>query len=609
MPNPLRRLSIRDQIVAAMTLVIVVLATLVGTTVMLNSRQEATQRTQEANRELVHQLDSSMANMQSELMDITSLPYVSQTTISSIINPAGQSHTETQERILEALYTIMLSKSYISFIAAISPDSPGYYVATDSSFGLRPYGSLLESEILAEFIRSGSDFDCFLMRQPDTSILTSNRTDKLLFLRTLKDVRHGFETIGYLLVGVPLSRVTDGYLGLESEHLAIGLIDGRGHQLAHSGAEVALPLADGSTFDFSAPQAGPAPGPVAGGGRTGDTSFRLSGTTYLMVYARENTLGWTSYYITDEASLSPGLENVAATIALVAAASVAVFFVIAYIFTNTIVSPLDRLRGSMRRFEAGDFHQRVEVARDDEIGQVLRGYNRMVEQIRSLIDQNYAVQLREKEAELTVLQSQMNPHLIYNTLDLIYWRAQAAGESDFARDIYALSQLLRLSVNRGHRWIGLREEGEFLEHYLWLQNELMGSRLRYQVRFDQAVLPFQVPRFILQPLVENAVVHGLDRRDEGGTLSVTAELADDRLLIRVADDGEGLDPATAEAVFHGPGTGHAVSNIRERLDIYFPGDWSWRVDSGEGEGCRIELSLPAVTEPERSAQPLPVGGR
>lgn len=594
--NPLRRLRIRDQIVASMTLVIVVLALAVGTAVLLNSRQEATERAQEANKELVHQLNSAMASLQSEMMDITSLPYVSQA-MSTIIVPSTQGHA--QERSLEALYAIMLSKSYINFIATTSPNSPGYYLATDNSFGLQPYDQLLKSPRFAEFIRSGADFDCFLLSKDDTSLVRANRTNKLLFIRTLKDIRQSFRTVGYLLVGVPLERVSQGYLGLNSEHLSVGLIDGRGQSLARSGIDIAPPPASFGATAAPSSTASSGPGTVFAkdAPKAGTSSFRVGSVDYLMVYSRDNMLGWTTYYVTDPASMAPGVENLAITIFLVATASVGVFFIVASIFTNTIVSPLDRLRASMRRFEGGDFTEHVEVDQDDEIGQVLRGYNRMVHQIRTLITQNYEVRVREKDAELTVLQSQMNPHFIYNTLDLLYWRAQAAGASDSALGIHALSQMLRSSVRRGHRWIELRDEGEFLKNYLWLQSELMGSRLDQSLDFDEAVLGYKVPRFILQPLVENALVHGLEGRPEGGSVHVAARLLEQRLHVVIADDGQGMEPETAQELFFGAGTGHAVSNIRERLDIYFPDDWYWQVDTAPGAGCRIELSLPAVTEP------------
>lgn len=164
----------------------------------------------------------------------------------------------------------------------------------------------------------------------------------------------------------------------------------------------------------------------------------------------------------------------------------------------------------------------------------------MVDDIRELIDKNYILAIKERESELDTLQAQINPHFLYNTLDSLYWKATESGNDEIAEDILSLSQLFRLVLNRGDGIVTVKNEAELLERYLHIQKMRFGKRLTYEIALEQELLDEEIPKLILQPFVENAIVHGFERVDGSYTLNVSGEKKDNYMLFQIMDTGVGM---------------------------------------------------------------------
>ena len=145
----------------------------------------------------------------------------------------------------------------------------------------------------------------------------------------------------------------------------------------------------------------------------------------------------------------------------------------------------------------------------------------MVKSLAELIDRVYVLQIREQEAELNALQSQINPHFLYNTLDSIYWKTLAKGETEIAEMVWTLSNLFRTSLNKGNRYVTVDHEFQFLEQYLRLQQLRYGSKITYQIDLAENAKTLFIPKLILQPIVENAIYHGLEPKGEQGSVTVS----------------------------------------------------------------------------------------
>lgn len=199
------------------------------------------------------------------------------------------------------------------------------------------------------------------------------------------------------------------------------------------------------------------------------------------------------------------------------------------IISNIVTHPLQKLSEAITEVAAGDFEQQVEVTTHDEIGEVAQCFNTMVCSIRELIEQNYVITLQEKESELAALQAQINPHFLYNTLDSLYWQAMEAGNEDVAESILALSQLFRLVLNQGKREVMVSHEIELVSRYLQIQKMRFTKRLEYSIEVDPAINRAKIPKLILQPFVENAIVHGFENMNVPCSLTVSGQLAGDQI--------------------------------------------------------------------------------
>ncbi|MBD0378776.1 cache domain-containing sensor histidine kinase [Paenibacillus sedimenti] len=280
---------------------------------------------------------------------------------------------------------------------------------------------------------------------------------------------------------------------------------------------------------------------------------------------------------------------------------------VAAVFTSSrMVKPIGHLQKKMRRVQNGEFHERAEVYSNDEIGLLTEGFNTMVSQLESMIKDMYELRLREKESELNALQSQINPHFLYNTLESISMAAHKQSNTELSDVITSLGKLLRYTVNKQERLVYLKDELAFVESYLNIQTFRLEDKLDSELRVDFLHEYALVPKLILQPLVENAIEHGPGSRPLKVTIYTRAE--DNDLFIYVQDNGVGI-PAermklietrlaqqhelTQESASGQRSKGFALRNIHQRLRLLYGESYGLSIQSSAGsEGTTIVLRLP-----------------
>ncbi len=283
------------------------------------------------------------------------------------------------------------------------------------------------------------------------------------------------------------------------------------------------------------------------------------------------------------------------------------------IMSRMVTHPLAALSDAIRKFSEGDFSQQVPVTTGDEIGEVTKCFNKMVTDISELIDRNYVITLKEKESELAALQSQINPHFLYNTLDSLYWQAMEADNEEIAENILALSQLFRLVLSQGKSEVTVEQEVELVGTYLQIQKSRFSRNLFYSIEVDEKAMRYHMPKLLLQPFVENAVVHGFERTEQPCHLFVRGYLTAvetegggtvQRLHFEVADTGIGMTQEQIKEVLEGSAAEpteyrrqrigrYAIKNIRERLTLKYRGDYTLEIRSRIGEGTVVILEFPA----------------
>lgn len=230
--------------------------------------------------------------------------------------------------------------------------------------------------------------------------------------------------------------------------------------------------------------------------------------------------GWHVVVVSTREKLVSELGRIGQLTAWVAVLCFLISLCITWLLSNMITKPLMKLSRSMRKLQTGDFTQRVHFTGQDEIGELGAGYNAMVRRVKALIDDVYATQLKQKEAELKTLQAQISPHFLYNTLNTISWSAEKKGEKDIADMVYSLAQVFRLSLNDGKDFFSIEREMELVRNYLFLQKSRFMNRFDFSIEIDEEVRSAMIPKLIVQPLAENAIIHGIEPLDGNGFITI-----------------------------------------------------------------------------------------
>jgi len=231
----------------------------------------------------------------------------------------------------------------------------------------------------------------------------------------------------------------------------------------------------------------------------------------------------------------------------------------------------------------------------------------LLEKLKTLVLRESTAVLMKKQAELDALQSQINPHFLYNTLDTIRGQAEVHGLSDIGQMSLSLSKLFRYSISNHNSFVFLREELDNIENYLLIQHLRFGDKFEKISRIEEDALQYKVPKLLIQPLVENAVHHGLEPKLERGSLVISAYITQSQLIINVQDNGVGIPPeklvsinetlaGNASAIRNkDKGVSIGMTNVNARIKLLFGDDYGITVFSTLGAGTNVQISLPLVS--------------
>jgi len=273
---------------------------------------------------------------------------------------------------------------------------------------------------------------------------------------------------------------------------------------------------------------------------------------------------------------------------------------IAWLLTRSVTVPVTRLSGAMRRFGAGEFEARIGDAAHDEIGMLCREFDDMAGRVCRLTEQLCEARAKEKEAVYTALQAQINPHFLYNTLDMISWMGYGASNADICKVVASLSDFFRLSLNKGEDSFTLADELNHVKSYITIQEYRM-RHIQFRLEAPRELLNLRVPKLMVQPLVENAILHGLRPRNHRGHITISCALEQAYLVIRVMDDGVGFDEKLLGERTE-KSTSYGLKNIRQRLAVLYDDRGSLEIANRPEGGVVARLRYPA----EKGA---PAGGK
>ena len=263
-------------------------------------------------------------------------------------------------------------------------------------------------------------------------------------------------------------------------------------------------------------------------------------------------------------------------------------------FANNITTPLKKLEKSMDSLEnyknnIGDFQN---LDGNLEIESLSSHFIDMTKNINRLMNENSEKEKALRISELKTLHSQINPHFIYNTIDTIVWLAEFGNNEKVVDVSKAMAKFFRLSLRGGSEFTTVRDELEHVRQYLYIQKERYQEKLDYEINFEEEILDVNIPKIILQPLVENSIYHGIRRKKGNGRIVINANKDGDKLILSVSDNGNGFDSSVlvkrSEELRLG---GVGLNNIDERIKLYYGDGFGIKIDNSLNEGAKVEIIL------------------
>lgn len=330
------------------------------------------------------------------------------------------------------------------------------------------------------------------------------------------------------------------------------------------------------------------------------TSNSDAGKLYTM--ARSEKTGWTIVGCMNVGELLKNSRQAQSVYILMAAVLVVIALLLSSLISRNITLPIQRLRDSMAKVQEGDFETAdVEVVSGNEIGSLTTSFNVMTHRIQELMEQNIYEQKEKRKSELKALQSQINPHFLYNTLDSIIWMAEGKKNEEVVLMTASLARLLRQSISNEDELVPIGQEVEYARSYLTIQKMRYKDKLEFQIDVAPEISNIMIIKLVLQPIIENAIYHGLKYKESIGLLIVHGYAQDNHAVLEIIDNGIGMDEETLEHIFekhkvnyHSNGVG--VYNVQKRLQLYYGSDYGITYKSRVGEGTMATITIPMNQE-------------
>lgn len=318
----------------------------------------------------------------------------------------------------------------------------------------------------------------------------------------------------------------------------------------------------------------------------------------LYTIARSELTGWTVVGVNDLEEMLSSTHDIISMYYLIAVMLIGFASLLAVLLTDKITLPLRRLQKSMKEVQSGNFEVNIAAAgSEDEIGDLIKTFRIMIREIENLIERNQEEQEEKRKSELNALQAQINPHFLYNTLDSIIWMAEDGNTGDVVLMTSSLAKLLRKSISNREKLVRVTEELAYTESYLTIQQMRYKDKLRYSMDVDPAIADEEIIKLVVQPLVENAIYHGIKYKEGIGTIRIVARYQEKGILIQVIDDGCGMTEEKLKHIFDERRTDErrnsvGVLNVHQRIQLYYGPEYGLSFESKTGCGTIASISLP-----------------
>lgn len=358
---------------------------------------------------------------------------------------------------------------------------------------------------------------------------------------------------------------------------------------------------------------------ASAGTDAGQFSVKGDGAGYRVYQAKLRNTGWKLALLQDAGYMAESDRELVRIVVLAMVAAIVLMGVLAVVLSTGITRPIRDMAGVVKEMSQENFDARVTEFPDNELGELGREFNHMAQRIDTLIRRVYQAELLERESQLFALQQQINPHFLYNTLEVINSLANKARTREIKQVVQKLAGLFRYSASAdGVGLTHIQDELQYADDYLAIQKYRFPGRIDYHCEVEPELLELYTPKFVLQPIIENAINHGM-RFGEGAVLALrlTGRRAPSGVELTIEDDGKGMEAGTLrdlEASLQDPRYSEArrpqgkrrpsigLANVNARIKLMFSEAYGLQVTSAVGQGTRVKLTIPALNCPEKGGR-------
>jgi len=510
-------------------------------------------------------------------------------------HPDVQSYLKTPERdllkqtsIVNLLTTLSISKPYMA------------NVLIEANDGKKPpvsFRSVLKSEfsdIQSEYPNYYEEFPKWW--SPVHLIVTSDgKEDVITMSRPIRSTSKYYK-IGMLKISLTQSVI--------SKHLKQAGLEGEGVALLLDGQNRILAGPEGYTTNKNLNEY--FPGIVDFEGNSGSFDYKDADERNTVLYYQMPNVNWKLVGIIPAKAYRAQNQYFLTLTAI--AVSIAMLFVTAFVlvFIQKVTKPLSALTKFLRNSSPDEPLPTLPVTTIDEVGQLIISYNRMSSRIANLTNEVKRNEALKKEADMSALQAQINPHFLYNTLSSVHWMALMKGEEKIADMVGSLSDFLRFSLNKGQEYCAISQEILHIDHYVKIQSIRYPDKFEYEADIPVELLDLRMLKLLLQPLIENAMIHGILKREGKGSITVKAIQDGNRVTFIVRDDGVGMSKERLELLRErvsanlgmepldnndSAGSSYGLRNVHNRLQLHYGHEAGLRMDSEEGIGTTVSFTI------------------
>ncbi len=330
-------------------------------------------------------------------------------------------------------------------------------------------------------------------------------------------------------------------------------------------------------------------------GKSGINIINITNTPYALIYNTAEYTKWTCIEFVQESQLTSEVFEIKTYFIFVTILSIFFLSIIIIIASLYITNPIKRLAQAMDKMKKGNLEVNVSSKSQDEVGTLYESFNEMRLRIKTLIEDIQKVSKKEKEAEMQALKSQFNPHFLYNALGAVNWIAVRNNQFEISDMLTSLSDLLRYSLDKDNKEIvPLRDDIRWLKSYSDFQKMRFDKKFEVIFNIDPFVMECRVHKLLIQPLLENSIIHGLDGIERDGliVINITGEM--DKVHFEIVDNGKGMDKDTLANITSSGNKGLGIKNVHERIKLYYGESYGLEVESELGQGLKISFNIPHI---------------